>query len=127
MGWLTLLFAVELGIVPMNTWLMYEMEPYFQSSPHYFLELETEAQAFEHLFIGGAVKTRAWKNAETWTYHPFSAEYELNAGIRIDSLEIGLRHMCTHPVIPYQATVAPREIRYEGSYDEFYIRMQIDR
>ena len=121
----TLFFALELGAVTENAWLMYETDPYIMSSPSYYTELEVEVEIADMLFAGGSVKTRMWDSDGSWTFYPFNDEYIFNAGLRFDPVEVGFRHLCTHPVIPYISATAPDVINYEGSYDEFYIRFEI--
>jgi len=120
MSWLLLLFYIELGSVVDNEWVMYEAASDLHQSPQYYTELGARAEMFDHLFIEGMVKTRMYSRNDNYTYRPFTDEYTIGMGLMFGNIEVGFRHFCTHPVIPYIETVSPG-IRYEGGYEELYI------
>ena len=126
MNWLVLLFAFEVGMVPNNGWVMQEFDYHLQEQNQYYTEFEFEAEAWDTLFVGGKIKTRMYDSPDSWTYKPFTDEYTFNAGLRFDFLEIGFRHLCTHPVIPYIRSSGAK-INYEGAYDELYFRIEVKR
>ena len=122
MQWLVFIFALEAGFVPTNNWVMHETDYYMQEQNQYYVEFAIEAELFEYAFVGGTVKTRMYDGAKYFS--PFTDEYMFNAGLRFDMLELGFRHFCTHPVIPYiQSNGA--DINYEGGYEEIYFRIEV--
>lgn len=118
-------------MIPLNGWVMYETDVYTAEEMQYYTELDAEVLLFEHIFIGGAVTTRSRTAREKYgipyNFSPFTDEYLFKAGIRFGNVEIGFRHLCTHPVIPYINSVRQvnrTPITYEGAYEEIYLRFE---
>ena len=54
---------------------------------------------------------------------PYQMTFLFNAGWRNENIEIGFRHYCMHPVVPFlELTGAPTQ-NWECSYDELFIRV----
>lgn len=125
MTWLALFFALELGFLPNGV-----METYYFEKPEWmelqgvgYTGFEVEAQLFDVFFIGGSTKIYVNKYARNKSFKPITSEFDFAAGLRIAPLEIGFRHYCTHPVIPwlYYQEVTPQ---WEGWYEEIYLRLE---
>lgn len=123
MTWLAILFALEAGMIPQNAWYLYE-DNQVSNSTGYYTTLEFEAQAW-WLFAGGSVRTDMQTDNLT-NYDPHWMTYTFNAGVRWNMVEVGWRHMCSHPIQTYvmdhrfyQNPVV------EGSFDEVYARVQV--
>ena len=58
-------------------------------------------------------------------YSPFQMTFLVNAGIKIENIQIGYEHSCYHPLQPY-ITFFKYEVipKYEGSYNRFFIRIK---
>lgn len=126
MNWLTLFFALELGLVPQAGVLMYEpVEALFMKGVLY-TELEAEVLLFDVIFAKGGVRTYVVPNRDDYGFSPNSTIYDFGAGLRFKNmLELGWRHRCFHPTIAY-LPIFEQEIKgMEGSYDEVYLRMQV--
>ena len=125
MNWLTLFFALELGLVPQAGVLMYEPEEAFFMEGAFYTELEAEVLVFNTLFVGGGIRTYITSGHTGFTFSPNSTIYDFGTGIRFkDTLELGWRDRCFHPTIAY-LPIFKQEIKgMEGSYDEIYIRIQ---
>lgn len=88
----------------------------------FYTDLDAEILLFNTLFIGGGVKTTVWKFTDSdWTFFPNKAVYSFSAGLRRGPLELGFRHYCIHPVIPYFSDPDPI---WEGAFDEVYLRIE---
>lgn len=124
MNWLAILFAFEVGMVPINMWTVEEQA--IQNRPHYYTQFEVEAEAFNTFFVGGEIKTRMYAIDDDYMFSPFTDEYMFNTGFRVGIVEAGFRHMCTHPVVPYIKTNGIR-VDYEGGYEEIYLRVEVKR
>ena len=127
MNWIIFLFALELGWLPQGDFAMYDVSGYFAKvypvSYTAYVDLEAEVVVLDAFFIGGAVRTSVWQfDHSGWTFFPHKAVYSFSAGARFGMLEMGFRHYCIHPVIPFFGLVDPRPI-WEGSYEEFYLRI----
>jgi hypothetical protein len=126
MNFLALMFVLELGLLPCNEWVMYESEIISPEAVQWYTHLEGEVEIGELLFIGGAVTTRMEATSiSLGGFVPFTDEYRFTLGFRFGPMEAGLRHMCTHPVIPLMLVNDPEVITYEGSYEELYIRFEL--
>jgi hypothetical protein len=124
MNWILLLFALELGYSP-----LYES---LNSTPlgtenirienNIYITLETEIKIKNIFFIGGSVKTYFNPMIKSKTFWPFENNYMFKTGLRYKNLEIGFRHLCLHPVKPWESYLQPISST-DGSYEEFYIRI----
>ncbi len=99
------------------------LDEYYPVEYTAYAELEAEVVLFNMLFAGGGVRTSVWQLEDTgYALWPHKAVYQFNAGLRIGVVEMGWRHYCMHPVIPYFKLAKPLPI-WEGAYDEVYLRI----
>ena len=124
MNWLILLYFIELGYSPFYksfNVLPVDNQLILNESVMY-ITIDSELVLFDHLFIGGAVKTYFQDLKDNKSYFPFEADYLFKAGMRFGPLEAGFRHFCLHPVRPYEMYYQPQGST-DGAYEEFYIRI----
>ena len=125
MNWIALLFALELGIMPMGYLETYERVLPVQHNLDgaYYVDMQADVLLYDLFFIGGRTKTYMRKRIDVLSFWPTTAEFEFNAGIRAGILEIGFRHYCMHPIVPwlYHGGGA---MQWEGGYEELYIRLE---
>lgn len=120
---LALAFALEIGAVPTSEWIMHETD-YTYNDMSMFVMMDAELEIAEYLFVGGSIRTEMMKNDFDKTFAPISDRYVFRAGLRFGILELGYRHLCTHPVYAYVYQQDERpEVKYEGNYDELYLRV----
>ena len=122
-----LAMALEVGWLPSGDFIMHEPTEYMEVAGTFYVDMEARATAFGFLFVGGEVKTFMWKY-ENGSYY-FSPErmlYQFNAGLTWGSAELGWRHYCTHPMQPYLYEWKG-QAKYEGSYEEVYLRIETKR
>ena len=119
MSWLILLYFLELGYAPFYGSL--NTSEIFLDQNIFYTNMDAEVIILDHLFIGGAVKTYI-HSTDSYDYFPFEADYLFKAGIRLNNLELGFRHLCLHPVRPYEMYYQPQGST-DGAYEEFYIRI----
>ncbi len=126
MNWLVFMFALEFGLVPQAGVLMYEPEEVLFMEGALYTELEAEVLLFNVLFAGGGVRTYIMPSDKNYTFSPNTTVYDFGAGLRLkkDTLEIGWRHRCFHPTIPYLPIFGQEIKGMEGSYDEIYFRIE---
>lgn len=126
MKWLLFFFTLELGWMPHGEFVMYDAPLLFESFPvayTAYAELEAEVELFGIFFAGGSIRTSVWQlQHSSWTFFPHKAVYGFFAGARWKLLELGFRHFCIHPVVPYFGLIQP-EALWEGAYDELYLRI----
>lgn len=121
---LTLLFALEAGIMPLNQWIQTEPLQYVEQ-PGYYIQLDAEVVAWDHLFVGGWTETYMHRNEDKFNFDPLQQTYQFRAGVRFDPVEIGWEHICgPHPVHTYPDFEGMERAPFEGAYDKFYIRFE---
>lgn len=127
---LVLAFALEAGAVS-GTLIEYTPDP---AAPRWtlvsvplYLTLEAEAE-IHGVFLGGFVRTDMLAMREPLSGDPFQMTYGAAAGYRKGPVEIGWRHVCTHPIDTY-AAILRDDIRpkHEGFFDQLYIRISSRR
>jgi hypothetical protein len=57
---------------------------------------------------------------------PDSDIYGIGGGFKKDHIEIGFKHVCTHPVIPYVYLYRDLTVNQEGAWNEVYIKVQLE-
>lgn len=130
MTWLAILFSIEMGMtVDGAMWFYEEPIPDFVdvgiANPIY-TDFSAEFLIVDHVFIGGSARVDTNYSKETTTFAPFWLNWNFNAGIRFNGLEIGFRHHCAHPFrsyywTPYRQSPTPS---FEGIYEEVYIKVE---
>jgi hypothetical protein len=127
MSWLLFSAFLELGAVLNGGAANYDMSPY--ASPLqglYYTELGCELSA-QGLFAGGSMTAEIQKRAADHTFGVSMMTFGFEAGYRTGPVEIGYRHSCYHPLIPYEPYYAKMGIvfrpSYEGGYDQVYVRI----
>jgi len=124
MSWLTLLFAIELGFMPMNNWVQNESLPVVEDTGYYTM-FETQVTAWV-FFAGGRVETYMSDKAPGYSFDPLQVTYDFEAGITAGPIELGFRHVCgphpvrTYPTLSGEKPVAP----FEGAYNQIYLRLE---
>lgn len=124
MNWLILLYFIELGYSPFYESLnsLPADNSYVRNENVFYITFDVEIVIFDHLSIGGAVKTYFQNQIDDYSFYPFEADYLLKAKFKYKILELGFRHFCLHPVRPYEMYY-PSQGSTDGSYEEFYIRI----
>lgn len=129
MNWLLFMFMLEVGFLPQGDLVMYNSETIAEVYPVQWLgytDLGMEIQLGNILFVGGGVKTMLFAHPSDVLnvgFFPYGAQYRVNAGIRFRGVEVGFRHYCIHPVMPWVGIVKDYEPTWEGWYEEVYFRV----
>ncbi len=121
MSWLALFFAIEVGLIPNENFKLYEPPAHTQSNPSFYTQLETRVLILDFFFVGGELQTFIWLDDADINFWPFRTDYGFEAGISIPPIEMGFRHFCLHPRTQHRELISPHA---EGSYDQFYIRIE---
>ena len=114
-------FCLELGFIPNSTFVMYETPSTILYKDQYgYIDFEAEIILGDLFFIGGSIKTYIWRygNFEFW---PEKNGFLFETGFRYKLFELGFRHYCAHPVVPYQYQI---KMNWEGAYQEVYLRIE---
>lgn len=109
--------------MPAGDFRMHDPPGHVSFEDSFYVHLEAEAVFFDSLFFGGSIRTFMWHVQNSYVFYPERDLYEFRAGVRLSSMELGFRHFCTHPVMPYLG-LDTEQTRWEGGYEEVYLRLQ---
>jgi hypothetical protein len=123
MTWLAFLFALEVGYMPVGDFVMHDPPGYVCLDESFYVHFDAEVVLFKYGFVGGSIKTFMWKTADSYQFCPERDLYEFKVGLRFDHVELGWRHYCTHPVMPYLNSWLGGA-KWEGGYEEVYLRLE---
>jgi hypothetical protein len=121
MPWLTLWFALQLGLSPNSMMVIYPTQDQRFFPFTSYVELATEARVGEHFFIGGELRTEIQKETGIFSFTPEMASYGFKAGLRWPGVEVAGLYACEHPVVPYFDYYHP-VLNWEGWYGEVYVK-----
>ncbi len=133
MHWLALFFALEAGWMPAGDFVMYDPPSMETVAGSFYTEFEARVTAWGFLFVGGSVKTFVWLYEGEYTFAPERSLYSLEAGVKFGPVEVGFRHYCTHPTwiylwaFRYGDAEYGQAARWEGAYEEVYLRFEMGR
>ena len=101
MTWLALIWALQLGYVPMQQVMVGGWSEW--QAPAYATEATMEAGVvlFDHLEIGGMVKS--YQSPMSWdNWKPFRMDYSIHADVvfktETSALRVGIMHECDHSI-----------------------------
>lgn len=138
MTWLAFIFALEMGVVPQNSFVMYQREAqvfeyqdhyyypisvsYTDTGPIFYTDLQAEVELFGFLFGGGGMRVQMVQDG-AWNFDPQATFYEFRAGARWNGIEVFWHHCCRHPQMTY-AYRYQMISGWEGAYTELGIRFK---
>lgn len=123
MNWLTLAFALELGMLPLGSWVMYQPPATVQEQSEFYQQFESRVILWDRLFVGGDVRIYDWMDKGALNFWPSRAAFTFKTGINCRGVELGFRHYCTHPIVTYMP-IEKSTVRWEGAYEEIYLRLE---
>jgi len=119
---LKMTYNVEMGYLPKGVFKTYENE-YLKDQLCFNQVFYTRLESYFHLksfYIGGEIETVVKKLKYGYTFFPEKSTYKMALGFDFDGVELGFRHYCIHPTIPYiHPDLQPA---WKGSYEEIFIR-----
>lgn len=126
MNWLAILFALELGISPQYQSLNVngELQQFDKVLDVGYVQMDIELTMFNFIFIGGKMKTGIQGTDNVTDYVPFELSSLFNTGIRFQGVELGWRHLCVHPIRPFDVMYNTNS-SFDGGYNEYYLRMEV--
>ena len=122
---LILLFALELsGLAGKH--VQYEPSGFINEDLYNvstFLTFSVEALIYKHVFIRGYMKVLMYPLKDTLQFWPTALSSFFTAGVVFNGVEIGWRHICTHPIVPYIGK-NPIDLYSDQGANELYIRYE---
>jgi hypothetical protein len=123
MSWLVFVFVLEAGLLPHYGFVMYEPDPAAVIQDlSFYTQLEASVEAYG-FYIGGGMRCYFWKTRDDYDFSPFQMTFRFDAGWRNEWLNVGFRHYCLHPVMPWMPFVGAPQQNWEGAYEELFIRI----
>jgi len=107
---------------------MYEsasLDRWYPAQDYFYVEQEVEIQLWDFMFIKLGLKSNLFSFPEPpigVSFFPYNANYEIGGGLRFGKLELGFRHYCIHPVMPWVGRITDYKQVWEGWYEELYVR-----
>ena len=124
MNWIAILFAVELGVMPMGNLHLFEPAVHTVESPvNYYADLGVRAVLWDMLYVGGTAKTYFADVKNTYIFNPESSNFLFEAGLQRGGFSLGFRHYCFHPFLPLVGDASIKRI-WDGGYQEAFIRFE---
>ena len=108
-------YFLELGWIPYDKVITYESTNHQENN--FYMTFDSEVKWF-FFWVGGNVKVYTWYHRGN-NFWPHRIDFLSRVGIDIGIFTFGWRHICSHPIMPYERiTDAP-----DGTFTEFYIRI----
>ncbi len=123
MSWLVFVFALECGLLPNTGFNMYQPDLESVSGAVGFYTALSASVEYFGFYVGGGMRNYFWKDRGKISYWPYQMTFLFDAGWRNDFLDIGFRHYCMHPVVPFLAIIGTPPQNWECSYDELFVRV----
>jgi hypothetical protein len=120
MNWIAILFAAELGVLPMGNFHLYEPAGLVESTGNYYADMGMRAILFDTIYLGGSMKAHFAGVQDTYMFLPSAMNYLFEAGIQRGGFSIGWRHYCAHPMVPIFSDASWDS----GGYEEVFIRLE---
>ena len=123
MDWLSLFFAIELGLIVDGNYMLLDGEEYlYENQQQYYTRLEGGIEILKTFYVMGGIKT-VFHKGESYFFMPELSEYDIETGLRYGPLSAGFRHACYHPV---EARINDLpDVRWQGAYSEVFVRAEI--
>jgi len=123
MNWLVFVFALECGLLPNTGFAMYQPDlEYVVGAVGFYTDLSASVESYG-FYVGGGMRNYFWKDREGISFWPYQMTFRFDAGWRNDFLDIGFRHYCMHPVVPFLELTGAPLCEWEGAYEELFIRV----
>ena len=126
-AFLVLLFNLEMGYMPLDTWRGYTPAFYVDRGVDIplYVDVSFRLDILDFVFVGGSVRTElTMKEMKAGSFSPHLMNYGFTAGIHYQGFEIGFRHHCLHPIVPYMTAQNGFRLGFEGAYEEIYVKFE---
>ena len=117
-------FFLEVGYIPYDATVT--PVDWTQVDSVFYTDLDATLR-FHFLFVGGGMKAFVWPYGSDSiglpAFWPYRMDYRFNAGLVVGPITVGLRHLCSHPVMPYvtwNRVTTPKD----GAYTELFLRIE---
>ena len=123
MSWLVFVFALECGLLPNTGFVMYQ--PDLESvvgAVGFYTDLSASVESFG-FYVGGGMRNYFWKDRGKIGFCPYQMTFRFDAGWRNENIEIGFRHYCMHPGVPFLELTGAPVCEWEGAYEELFVRI----
>jgi hypothetical protein len=124
-AFLALLLNLEMGYMPLDTWRGYTPGFYVDRGVDIplYADVSFRLDILDLVFVGGSVRTEMTMiNASRFSPHLMN--YGFTVGIHYQGFEVGFRHHCLHPIVPYMTAQSGFSLGFEGAYEELYIKFE---
>ncbi len=122
-------YDLILAYLPLNTLFQWENSTNLilkanENPLLFYIDLNAEVVLFDTFFIGGNMRNDFYNKSDSLYFSPQTMRFKFFTGLRFKKIfEIGFNHFCFHPVIPYFGLHANPIVKWEGAYEEIYIKI----
>jgi len=122
MDWLVFEFALECGLLPNTGFAIYQPDlKSVAGADGFYTALSASVESFG-FYVGGGMRNYFWKMLEKG-FRPYQMTFRFDAGWRNDFLDIGFRHYCMHPVVPFLGLTGAPPQNWECAYEVLFFRI----
>lgn len=125
---LILSFALEGGMIPgheialVNNFSLIEKST-LNIKRSFYSDMKFAIDFGKYFYADGGITSYQWVHKGGTDFFPFRMDYQVGAGVKYKSLQIGYAHDCFHPVMPYM--VIPAYEKLDVSYHRIFARIEI--
>jgi hypothetical protein len=117
---LALAFAIEIGGLMNDTVQMYDPPAIVAEGPTLYTDFAARFVIIEFFYVGGGVRTYARPFADRAGLFPMRDGFTFEAGALLGPVRVGLKHYCTHPIVPYSGDFNP-SLQWDKAYTDFFV------
>lgn len=117
---LAILFSIEFGFLPIDNFELHQTWK-TENYNNYYMENTIELSIYDIFYLGGDTRITA-SNINIKNFYLSEIWFNFFLTLKFKGFEIGFRHFCEHPLMPYISKNGIGEIIAEGAYEEIYIK-----
>ena len=126
MEWILFIIQLEMGFTP-NAYFAEDNNDYTYYELPIYIEVSPEFVFFDLLKVGGTMRVNMFNTstAERLNFTPVELSSLFYIEFNYEELTIGWRHLCSHPIIPWNDYGYPGQDSNKA-YDQLYIRFRAE-
>lgn len=128
MSWLIILLSFQISIANEN--LNYGISYYdyetLDLTNSINVDFNIDSKLFNFIFIRGGIDTTVNKVIGRLNFSPDHDYYDFSAGVFYKGFELGYKHVCYHPIFPYNQSEEYELTLLEGGYDQLYLKVEAE-
>jgi hypothetical protein len=118
---MVLLLCLQLGIMPVNNFQMwnYYENPTYSGQKDLYMKVDFEFLIQDIFFIGGEFNNTFWMRGIK-SFAATGIEFTFKTGFTFKGFTLGFNHFCRHPITPYLNNEIIN-VKNEGAFEQIYL------